>query len=109
MSVRPIREPDWLFVPPLELPLASRLENGRFGAPRPRGPALQIHEAVDLAAHAGDPVYAWEVRTQPDAEPAGGPLTPQSIATLHLHGVPFFAATFRGTPRPCSTSRSTSP
>jgi murein DD-endopeptidase MepM/ murein hydrolase activator NlpD len=196
MSVRPIREPDWLFVPPLELPLALRLENGRFGAPRPRGPALQIHEAVDLAAEAGDPVYAaysgriaevetnpaatrgnvtidhhprglgfvskylhitdiavgpgdfvqkgapfarvsadppephlhfelwltldpptasgpawpndndlvpidptralyaWEVRTQPDAEPAGGPLTPQSIATLHLHGVPFFAATF---------------
>ena len=42
------------------------------------------------------PLYAWEVRTQPDAEPAGGPLTPQSIATLHLHGVPFFAATFPG-------------
>jgi hypothetical protein len=40
------------------------------------------------------PLYAWEVRTQPDAELAGGPLTPQSIATLHLHGVPFFAATF---------------
>ena len=38
-------------------------------------------------------LYAWEVRTQPDAEP-GGALTPQSIATLHLHGVPFFAATF---------------
>ena len=32
MSVRPIREPDWLFVPPLELPLALRLENGRFFA-----------------------------------------------------------------------------
>ena len=195
MSVTAIREPDWLFVPPLELPLALRLENGQFGAPRPRGPALQIHEAVDLAASAGDPVfaayagriaevetnpaatrgnvtidhhprglgfvskylhitdiavspgefvqkgapfarvsadppephlhfelwltidpptasgpawpndndlmpidptralYAWEVRTQPDAEP-GGALTPQSIATLHLHGVPFFAATF---------------
>ena len=73
MSVRPIREPDWLFVPPLELPLALRLENGRFGALRPRGPALQIHEAVDLAAHAGDPVYAAysgriaEVETNPAA------------------------------------------
>ena len=53
-------------------------------------------------------LYAWEVRTQPDAEP-GGALTPQSIATLHVHGVPFFAATSPRTRRPCCTSRCTSP
>ena len=85
MPVTPIREPDWLFVPPLELPLVLRLENGRFGAPRPKalpGPppcvsgqiiaaddpanptgadvhfAIQLHEAVDLAANVGDCVYA---------------------------------------------------
>ena len=170
MSVVPIRESDWSFVPPLELPLALRLENGQFGAPRPRGPALQIHEAVDLAASAGDTVFAAyagriaevetnpaatrgnvtidhhprglgfvskylhitdiavapgdfvqkgapfarvsadppEVRTQPDAEPAGGPLTPQSIGTLHLFGVPFSRRPSRPTRQPCCMSRCTS-
>jgi Peptidase family M23 len=85
MPITPLTEPSWLFVPPLELPLTLRLENGRFGALRPkplsqRPPCAstqvvpaedprnptghdvpfinQIHEAVDLAATAGDCVFA---------------------------------------------------
>jgi Peptidase family M23 len=85
MPIAPITDPSWLFVPPLELPHTLRLENGRFGALRPkplsqqppcastqviaaedpRNPTdhdvpfiNQIHEAVDLAAAAGDCVFA---------------------------------------------------
>ena len=85
MPVTPLAKPCWLFVPPLELPLTLRIENGRFGALRPkplpqpppcattqfipaddpRNPtggdlyvANQIHEAVDLAAAADDCVFA---------------------------------------------------
>jgi hypothetical protein len=85
MPITPLAEPSWLFVAPLDLPLALRLENGRFGALRPqplpqpppcatsevispddpRKPtggevhfANQIHEAVDLAATPGDCVFA---------------------------------------------------
>jgi Peptidase family M23 len=85
MPLAPITGQSWRFVPPLDLPLSLRLENGRFGALRPKplpGPAPcatsqvipagdprnptrddvhfmnQIHEAVDLAATAGDCVFA---------------------------------------------------
>jgi Peptidase family M23 len=85
MPITPLATPYWLFVPPLELPLTLRIENGRFGAlrpkPLPRQPpcattqfipagdprnptsgdvyvANQIHEAVDLAAAADDCVFA---------------------------------------------------
>ena len=87
MSVRPIREPDWLFVPPLELPLALRMENGRFGAPRPRGPALQIHEAVDLAAESRQPGVR---RPQPGASPRSRP-TPRRRGATHDRSPPAWA------------------
>jgi hypothetical protein len=85
VPVAPVIAPSWQFVPPLDLPLEVRLENGRFGALRPkplpesppcatgqvipagdpRNPTErdvpfinQIHEAVDLAAAAGDCVFA---------------------------------------------------
>jgi hypothetical protein len=85
MPLAPITGQSWLLVPPLDLPLSLRLENGRFGALRPkplpgRPPCVtsqvipvgdprnptredvhfmnQIHEAVDLAAAAGDCVFA---------------------------------------------------
>lgn len=82
MPLAPAIDHAWLFVPPLDLPLSLRLENGRFGALRPKplpGPPPcattqvipagdptrddvhfinQIHEAVDLAASAGDCVFA---------------------------------------------------
>lgn len=98
VSIVPVAEQSWLFVPPLDLPLSFRHENGRFGSLRPKplaGPppcatgqvipaddprnptgddvyvANQIHEAVDLAAAAGDCVFAAysgrvvEVETNP--------------------------------------------
>jgi murein DD-endopeptidase MepM/ murein hydrolase activator NlpD len=98
MALVPVTGQSWLFVPPLDLPLTFRHENGRFGSLRPKplpGPpscvtrqiipaddprnptdadvhfANQIHEAVDLAAAAGDCVYAAysgrvvEVETDP--------------------------------------------
>jgi Peptidase family M23 len=85
MPIDPTTGQSWQFVPPLDLPLALRLENGRFGALRPKAleapprcateqviPAddpsnptdadvhysNQLHEAVDLAASAGDCVFA---------------------------------------------------
>src|SRR3954470_2163753 len=86
MPLAPITDQSWLPVPPLDLPLSLRLESGRFGALRPKSlpgrprpcatsqviPAgdprnhtgndvhfvNQIHEAVDLAAAAGDCVFA---------------------------------------------------
>ena len=81
MPITPLAKPSWLFVPPFELPLTLRIENGRFGALRPKPPpcattqfipaggprnptsgdayvANQIHEAVDLAAAADDCVFA---------------------------------------------------
>jgi hypothetical protein len=85
MPIEPTTTQSWLFVPPLDLPLTLRLENGRFGALRPKpldvpppcasaqvipadDPANptgadvhfinQVHEAVDLAASAGDCVFA---------------------------------------------------
>ena len=100
MPIAPFTEQSWLFVPPLDLPLELRLENGRFGALRPKplpGPppcatgqiipaddprnptgadvhfANQIHEAVDLAAAAGDCVFAaYSGRVvEVEANPAG--------------------------------------
>lgn len=99
MALDPVTDQSWLFVPPLALPLTFRHENGRFGSLRPKpltGPtpscattqiipaddprnptgadvhfANQIHEAVDLAASAGDCVFAAysgrvvEVETNP--------------------------------------------
>jgi murein DD-endopeptidase MepM/ murein hydrolase activator NlpD len=98
MALVPVTGQSWLFVPPLDLPLTFRHENGRFGSLRPKqlpGPppcatrqvipaddpdnptgadvyfGNQIHEAVDLAAAAGDCVYAAysgrvvEVETDP--------------------------------------------
>jgi murein DD-endopeptidase MepM/ murein hydrolase activator NlpD len=98
VALVPITDQSWLFVPPLDLPLSFRHENGRFGSLRPKplaGPppcatgqviaaddprnptgadvhfANQIHEAVDLAATAGDCVFAaysgrvTEVETNP--------------------------------------------
>jgi murein DD-endopeptidase MepM/ murein hydrolase activator NlpD len=98
MPVVPFTVGSWLFVPPLDLPLTFRHENGRFGSLRPtplpgpppcatrqiipaddpRNPTgtdvefgNQIHEAVDLAAAAGDCVFAAysgrviEVETDP--------------------------------------------
>lgn len=85
MPIQPVLDPAWSFVPPLDLPLALRLDNGRFGALRPSplpGPppcttdqvipaddpanptgadvhfANGLHEAVDLAADAGSCVFA---------------------------------------------------
>jgi murein DD-endopeptidase MepM/ murein hydrolase activator NlpD len=85
MAVVPVTGQSWLFVPPLDLPLTFRHENGRFGSLRPKplpGPppcatrqiipaddprnptgadvhfGNQIHEAVDLAAAVGDCVFA---------------------------------------------------
>jgi murein DD-endopeptidase MepM/ murein hydrolase activator NlpD len=85
MPIEPTTAQSWLFVPPLDLPLTLRLENGRFGALRPKPLAApppcassqvihaddpanptgadvhfinQLHEAVDLAASAGDCVFA---------------------------------------------------
>src|SRR3954451_9351757 len=86
MPLAPITDQSWQIVPPLDLPLSLRLESGRFGALRPkslpgrprpcatsqvipagdpRNPTRddvhfvnQIHEAVDLAAAAGDCVFA---------------------------------------------------
>jgi hypothetical protein len=128
MSVRPTREPDWLFVPPLELPVADagdavyaaysgRIAEVETNPAATRGNVTIDHHRrglgfvskylhiTDIAVAPGDFVQKGapfarvsadppEVRTQPDAEPAGGPLTPQSIGTLHLFRVPFFAATF---------------
>jgi Peptidase family M23 len=85
MPIDPTTGQAWQFVPPLDLPLTLRLENGRFGALRPKALevsppcataqvipaddpanptgadvhyANQLHEAVDLAASAGDCVFA---------------------------------------------------
>jgi hypothetical protein len=85
VPIDPITAQSWLFVPPLDLPLTLRAENGRFGAlrpsPLPEVPpcatrqlidaddpsnptgadvyfAYGIHEAVDLAASVGDCVFA---------------------------------------------------
>lgn len=85
MPIQPVLQPAWTFVPPLDLPLVLRLENGRFGALRPSalpGPppcatgqvipaddpanptgadvhfANAVHEAVDLAADPGACVFA---------------------------------------------------
>ncbi len=85
MPIDPTTAQSWLFVPPLDLPLTLRVENGRFGALRraplaepppcatgqvipaddpfnPTGAEVhyvnQLHEAVDLAASAGDCVFA---------------------------------------------------
>lgn len=85
MTLVPVTGQSWLFVPPLDPPLTFRHENGRFGSLRPKplpGPPPcatrqiipagdpqnptgadvhfinQIHEAVDLAAAAGDCVFA---------------------------------------------------
>lgn len=100
MSIEPITAQSWTFVPPLDLPLVLRIENGRFGALRPallpgappcatgqvipaadpRNPtgsdayfANQLHEAVDLAATAGDCVFAaYSGRVvEVDSDPAG--------------------------------------
>ena len=83
MPIAPLTAHAWTCVPPLDLPLALRLENGRFGALRPKrrhdetGAVQvinQIHEAVDLAATAGDDVFAAysgrvaEVESNPAAE-----------------------------------------
>ena len=85
MPIAAVSGHSWPIVPPLDLPLTLRLENGRFGALRPkpldapppcttgqvipaddpRNPTEadvpfinQIHEAVDLAATVGDCVFA---------------------------------------------------
>ncbi len=85
VALIPVTHQSWQFVPPLDLPLSFRHENGRFGSLRPKplaGPppcatrqvipaddprnptgvdvhfANQIHEAVDLAAAVGDCVFA---------------------------------------------------
>jgi hypothetical protein len=85
MTMLPLTAQSWTPVPPLDLPLTFRHENGRFGSLRPKplttrlscttGQGLpagdphnptphdihfinQIHEAVDLAATAGDCVFA---------------------------------------------------
>jgi hypothetical protein len=85
MPIDPTTGQSWQFVPPLDLPLTLRLENGRFGALRPKALeapppcateqvipaddpanptgadvhfANQLHEAVDLAASVGDCVFA---------------------------------------------------
>ena len=85
MSVQAVLHPDLLLVPPLDLPLRLRLASGQYGALRPKplpdapqcfstqiipaddpnnptgqdaGYVNQLHEAVDLAATAGDCVYA---------------------------------------------------
>ena len=100
MALVPVTGQSWLFVPPLDLPLAFRHENGRFGSLRPKplpGPppcatgqiipaddprnptgadvhfANQIHEAVDLAAAVGDCVFAaYSGRVvQVESDPAG--------------------------------------
>lgn len=98
MPIHPTTRQDWQFVPPLDLPLSLRVETGRFGALRPKplgrvppcatGQVIpaddprnptgddvhfvnQVHEAVDLAASAGDCVFAAysgrvvEVETDP--------------------------------------------
>ena len=99
-ALAPFTRQSWLFVPPLDQPLELRMENGRFGALRPKplpGPppcattqiipaddprnptgtdvhcANQIHEAVDLAAAAGDCVFAaYSGRVvEVEANPAG--------------------------------------
>ena len=85
MPIQPITHHSWLFVPPLDMPLALRTENGRFDSQRPQplpGPpscetthvipaedpdnptdrdvffATGLHQAVDLASVAGNCVYA---------------------------------------------------
>lgn len=85
MSVVPTTSQSWLFVPPLDLPLALRLDTGRFGMLRPqllpREPSCDsaqvisaddplnptgedayfanaLHEAVDLESTVGSCVYA---------------------------------------------------
>ena len=85
MVIQAVTPQSWLIVPPLDLPLTFRHANGRFGSLRPKpvsGPRPcatrqvvpaddpqnptgtdvpflnQIHEAVDLAATAGDCVFA---------------------------------------------------
>lgn len=84
MPILPITHQDWLFSPPLDMPLALRLENGRFDSLRPRrlpfvpscttnhviaaddpdNPTGEIvyfanglHQAADLASVAGNCVY----------------------------------------------------
>lgn len=100
MPIAPTTAQSWLLLPPLDLPLTLRLENGRFGSLRPGAldepppcstdqaiPAddpsnptggdvfyvNQIHEAVDLAASPGDCVFAaYSGRVvEVDANPAG--------------------------------------
>ncbi len=85
MPILPVTQHAWLPVPPLDMPLALRLENGRFDSLRPKplpaAPACAttqvlpaddpvnptgeevhfatgIHQAVDLASVAGNCVYA---------------------------------------------------
>jgi len=60
MAIQPITHQSWLFGPPLDMPLALRLENGRFDSRRPRRrpTATGIHQAVDLASVAGNPVFS---------------------------------------------------
>jgi peptidase M23-like protein len=85
MPILPLTHQSWLFAPPLDMPLALRLENGRFDSLRPRrlpsappcatnhlipaddpsNPtgadvhfATGLHQAVDLASAAGNCVYA---------------------------------------------------
>jgi hypothetical protein len=84
MPISPITRQDWLFVPPLDMPLALRLENGRFDSLRPEPlpgepPCATtqtaanlphnpggvegyyrngLHQATDLASAVGNCVYA---------------------------------------------------
>jgi hypothetical protein len=55
MPITPLAKPSWLFVPPLELPLTLRLENGRFGALRPKPLPQPPPCATTQFIPAGDP------------------------------------------------------
>lgn len=116
MPITPVTHQDWLFSPPLDMPLQLRLENGRFDSLRPkrlpgtppcatnqtaanlpRSPEGAegyfrngLHLATDLASVAGNCVYAAYsgrvARVQTD--PAG---TAGSVAIdHHPPGLGFF-------------------
>lgn len=110
MTLQPALHPDLLLIPPLDLPLRLRLANGQYGALRPKplpdaprcfstqvisaeDPANptgrdvrfinQVHEAVDLAADAGDCVYAAYAGRVVEVQTAPGR---GSLAIDHHHG-----------------------
>jgi Peptidase family M23 len=116
VPLTPVTHQSWLFSPPIELPLALRLENGRFDSLRRRALASPppctttqvipagdpdnptgrdvpfengLHQAVDLAAAAGSCVHAAYGGTVVKVEVQPGGRTANIAIDHHPRGLGF--------------------